>query len=161
MCARTTWRLCEPALNWGPPEGIKACAQPSGFLRTYSARIYFIVSNSSLACLHMPHPSSLVDDIRAPSYNREHGRLTAVSRTFGSWCLRAACSRGPTCQRGERSSDRLFQHVFLCRDCNVIAFVSSHVLDEWECRGMCYAVPEILVTEWACQIHPITASSLQ
>ena len=39
------------------------------FLRTYSARIYFIVSNSSLACLHMPHPTSPVDDIRVrPSY---------------------------------------------------------------------------------------------
>ena len=47
----------------------------SGFLRTYSARIYFIVSNSSLACLHMPHPSNPVDDTSAHSYNREHGRL--------------------------------------------------------------------------------------
>ena len=51
--------------------GIKAAAQPSGFLRTYSARIYFIVSNSSLACLHMPHPSNPVDDIAVRSYNRE------------------------------------------------------------------------------------------
>ena len=37
----------------------------------------------------MPHPSRLVDDIRAPSYNREHGRFAAVSRTFGSRRVRA------------------------------------------------------------------------
>ena len=45
------------------------------FFRTYSARIYFIGTNSSLACLHMPHPSHPVDDATAHSYNREHGRL--------------------------------------------------------------------------------------
>ncbi|KAI0370520.1 hypothetical protein BV20DRAFT_966406 [Pilatotrama ljubarskyi] len=34
----------------------------------------------------MPHPSNPVDDTSVRSYNREHGRLAAVSRTFGS-CL--------------------------------------------------------------------------
>ena len=60
-----------PALN---TFSIKLPLGHSCLLRTYSARIYFIVSNSSLACLHMPLLSHPVDDIRVrPSY-REHGR---------------------------------------------------------------------------------------
>ena len=49
-----------------------------GFLRTYSARIYSIETNSSLACLHMPHPSNPVDDTSARSFNREHIALRGV-----------------------------------------------------------------------------------
>ena len=51
---------------------IKEVLPLSGFLRTYSARIYFIGANSSLACLHMPHPSNPVDDIRTASSYWEH-----------------------------------------------------------------------------------------
>ena len=68
-----------PALN---TSSIKLPLGHSCFLRTYSARIYFIVSNSSLACLHMPHPSNPVDDISARSYNREHGRFVRSRGRF-------------------------------------------------------------------------------
>ena len=44
-----------------------------GFLRTYSARIYFIETNSSLAILQLPHPSNPLDDNHAHSFDREHG----------------------------------------------------------------------------------------
>ena len=113
---RQTWRMCirrvrtdqarggEPALNC---RRIKGARRHRCFLRTYSARIYFIETNSSLACLHVPHPSNPVDDIRAlPSY-REHGlfqgsrgRLaTFLHLPYGwSWVVR---------QRVERQSDGL------------------------------------------------------
>ncbi|TBU30191.1 hypothetical protein BD311DRAFT_230841 [Dichomitus squalens] len=80
----------------------------------------------------MPHPSSLVDDTSAPSYNREHGRPTVVSRTFGSWLLRAACNRGTASQRGERMSDRLLSShlfvLFLCSGlkCEILLHQTSH-----------------------------------
>ena len=84
------------------PENPKACPKLTArykarpcihcFFRTYSARIYFIGTNSSLACLHMPHPSNPVDDISARSYNREHGRfvrsrgrLDRVSSPSSEW----------------------------------------------------------------------------
>ena len=105
--ARTTGacRACpkEPQIN--------CCAQHSGLLRTYSARIYFIVSNSSLACLHMPHPSNPVDDIRARPLYRELWLApfgVRVSRTFGSLAFVFLVSdTGWTCQRVGRRSDGL------------------------------------------------------
>jgi hypothetical protein len=48
--------------------------------RTYSARIYSIGTNSSLACLHMPHLSKEFDDTAAASYNREH--IVELARDF-------------------------------------------------------------------------------
>ncbi|OCH94958.1 hypothetical protein OBBRIDRAFT_21364 [Obba rivulosa] len=61
------------ALSHRQPASRKACPKLAG-------------TNSSLACLHMPHPSNPVDDTSARSLYREHGRLCAVSRTFGSRC---------------------------------------------------------------------------
>ncbi|KAL4081117.1 hypothetical protein J3A83DRAFT_4084336, partial [Scleroderma citrinum] len=60
------------------------------FFRTYSARIYSIETNSSLACLHVPHPSSPLDDIRAHSFDREHGFASARSRGRLVLCLTRA-----------------------------------------------------------------------
>ena len=62
----------------------------------------------------MPHPSSLVDDTGAPSYNREYGRLMAVSRTFGSFVRRAVADAATASQRGERTSDRLLCSYLFC-----------------------------------------------
>ena len=94
-----------PALN---TSSIKLPLEHLCFLRTYSARIYFIVSNSSLACLHMPHPSNPVDDNSVRPYNREHDCLPkAVSRTFGSLMARCFAVLTCACQRVECQSDGL------------------------------------------------------
>jgi hypothetical protein len=62
------------SVTHGPGSKVyKAALKLSWFFRTYSARIYFIETNSSLACLHMPHPSNPLDDNRALSFDREHG----------------------------------------------------------------------------------------
>ena len=57
------------------------------FFRTYSARIYFIETNSSLACLHVPHPSIPVDDISAHSFDREYGLRLRGSRGCLGLCI--------------------------------------------------------------------------
>ena len=63
----------------------KVASRTVCFLRTYSARIYFIGTNSSLARLLVPHPSCPVDDNRARSLCRAH---------VGLWLARGslACS---------------------------------------------------------------------
>ena len=99
---------------------IKFPSQHSCFLRTYSARIYSIETNSSLACLHMPHPSNPVDDTSIHPYNREHGSLRRVSRTFGSCLASSACSRADTCQRVECQSDGFLSSLRLLYSCNNI-----------------------------------------
>ncbi|KIK76710.1 hypothetical protein PAXRUDRAFT_169066 [Paxillus rubicundulus Ve08.2h10] len=54
----------------------------------------------------MPYPSNPLDDIRAHSFDREHGlRSGGISRTFGSVLRWAACSSVSRNQRDERLSD--------------------------------------------------------
>ncbi|KAI0367687.1 hypothetical protein BV20DRAFT_970253, partial [Pilatotrama ljubarskyi] len=53
----------------------------------------------------MPHPSHPVDDTSVRSYNREHGRLVAVSRTFGSCLLLPFGVDRSANQRAGRMSD--------------------------------------------------------
>ena len=81
-CGDPVWHVHQIKCLTGP-ELTAAYIRPAAalrFPRTYSARIYFIVSNSSLACLHMPHPSYPADDIRAHSFDREHGLPLRRSR---------------------------------------------------------------------------------
>ena len=93
----------QPALNL---RLYKRFPSLSGFLRTYSARIYFIVSNLSLACLHMPHPSYPVDDNRTRPFDREHGlAFVQVSRTFGFSRAQLLAVVRRINQRAECSSD--------------------------------------------------------
>jgi hypothetical protein len=96
-------RIDAPALN---STGTRTRARHGCFLRTYSARIYFIVSNSSLACLHKPHPSTPFDDTRVRPSHREHPGFAAGSRTFGAavLCVLVRVARA-RCQRVERLSD--------------------------------------------------------
>ena len=77
LSARTSWNKTVKAY----PNVVRAqicprykdlAADDFYFLRTYSARIYFIETNSSLAILQLPHPSNPLDDICALSFDREH-----------------------------------------------------------------------------------------
>ncbi len=65
----------------------------------------------------MPHPSIPLDDIRAHSYNREHGLREQVSRTFGLFSVCAREGRAEGDQRVERSSDGIFFSPYLVRFC--------------------------------------------
>jgi hypothetical protein len=63
--------------------------------KSSSYRIYFIVSNLSLACLTMPHSSHPVDDIHVPSFDREHGGAF-VHRLEDVWlCILKRCFSSP------------------------------------------------------------------
>ena len=112
------------------PPTYKPAPSHSCFLRTYSARIYFIGTNSSLACLHMPHPSNPVDDNSVHPYNREHGlHSLQVSRTFGSYfCVGRKTVRN-TCQRVGRQSDGLPQGCsLLCSLYQYICFEQPSIV---------------------------------
>lgn len=115
----------------------KAAPGLRSFLRTYSVRIYFIVSNSSLACLHMPHPSNPLDDIRARSSHREHVLREEDSMTFGRPLLCALRGARRACQRAGRLSDgflssllRVLSDVTCYVICNALLFLHSHWTDQ-------------------------------
>lgn len=126
------------------PALVRSC-----FLRTYSARIYSIETNSSLACLHMPHPSNPVDDTSARSFNRELSPcLQGVEdvRLGGASCLRASVL---PCLRVARLSDGLpssrgYSDVWRCNMSRARARGSS-VFNKisFEQSFLCDAVPLI------------------
>ena len=120
-------------------------ARPFGLLRTYSARIYFIVSNSSLACLHMPHPSNPVDDIRVrPSYRELWpAHLRGAAGLEDVWLARFAVwfqSRRKLASGLDVSLMDYFLYVhFVLLLINAISLMSSKcfVWDEWSSLSCC------------------------
>jgi len=88
------WRGALPWTSHGPSSNyINLISHFLCFFRTYSARIYFIETNSSLAILQLPHPSNPLDDTCAHSFDREHGSAQAKSRgRLACSSLSAACS---------------------------------------------------------------------
>ena len=131
----------------GPPPGrvYKAPASHTDFLRTYSARIYFIGTNSSLACLHMPHPSNPVDDNRVrPSY-RAHGPALRARGREDVWLTSSVVPISvarEVRQRVGRQSDGLPQGCsLLCSLSNIHDFLPITLL--W-CDERTIAPPNVL-----------------
>ena len=84
-------------------------------LRLYSARIYSIGTNSSLACLHMPHLSKEFDDIVVCLVSTEnYGSLreVGVSRTFWLFFLTESEDEVEDCLRVQRFSDSFYCMMF-------------------------------------------------
>ncbi len=103
-----------------PPALYKPLSPLPDFLRTYSARIYSIETNSSLACLHMPllQVHSMTFALARMTENMAPA-LCGVSRTFGGFGVLCSSGRAPGAASG---SSVCLMDSLLCYVC--YAFVS-------------------------------------